>query len=74
MQSIFESLAPLSVSFVRASELVGVSRNTLKRIAKTGQLRTIRIGRRRVVPYDALKELVSAESATQLSPEQARRT
>lgn len=63
MQPLFESLAPLSVSLSRASELVGVSRNTLRRIAKRGQLRTVRIGRRRVVPMSALMKLIGEGAA-----------
>ena len=60
MSTLFETLAPLSVSFSRAAELTSMSKNTLRRMAKSGRLRTITLGRRRVVPYDALKELVSS--------------
>jgi excisionase family DNA binding protein len=53
----FENL-PLAVSFVRAAELTSVSRNTLRRFAKSGRLRTVRLGRRRVIPIDALRDLI----------------
>jgi len=51
---------PLSVSFVEAAKLLSVSPNTVRRHAKSGILRTVRLGRRRVVPYDALRELIRA--------------
>jgi excisionase family DNA binding protein len=60
MSPLFESLAPLAVNFTRASELTSMSKNSLRRMAKSGRLRTITLGRRRVVPYDALKELVAS--------------
>lgn len=49
---------PLAVSFARAAELTSVSRNTLRRFAKDGRLKTVLLGRRRVVPMDALRELI----------------
>jgi excisionase family DNA binding protein len=51
---------PLSVSFKEAAALLSVSPNTVRRHAKSGILRTVRLGRRRVVPYDALKDLIRA--------------
>lgn len=53
----FETL-PLAVGFVRASELTSLSRSTLRRFAKSGRLRTVLLGRRRVIPIDALRELI----------------
>jgi excisionase family DNA binding protein len=49
---------PLAVSFKEAAGLVSVSRNTLRRYAKSGRLRTVRLGRRRVIPFEALRELI----------------
>jgi excisionase family DNA binding protein len=51
---------PLSVSFAEAAKLLSVSPNTVRRHAKDGRLRTIRLGRRRVVPFDALRDLIRA--------------
>jgi excisionase family DNA binding protein len=48
----------LSVSFKEAAQVTSVSKTTLRRYAKDGRLRTVRLGRRRVIPYDALKELI----------------
>jgi excisionase family DNA binding protein len=44
--------------FKRAAQLTSLSPNTLKRLAHTGKLRTTRIGRRRIVPIEALRELI----------------
>ena len=52
---------PLSVSFAEAAKLLSVSPNTVRRHAKDGRLRTIRLGRRRVVPFDALRDLLRGE-------------
>jgi len=49
---------PLSVSFKEAAQITSVSKTTLRRFAKDGRLRTVRFGRRRVIPFDALKELI----------------
>jgi excisionase family DNA binding protein len=55
--SKFENLT-LSVNFARAAELTSVSRSTLRRFAKSGRLQTVLLGRRRVIPMDALRELI----------------
>jgi excisionase family DNA binding protein len=52
---------PLSVSFSEAAKLLSVSPNTVRRHAKDGRLRTIWLGRRRVVPFDALRDLLCGE-------------
>ena len=49
---------PLAVSFAKAAELTSVSKNSLRRFAKTGRLRTVRLGRRRIIPFAALNELL----------------
>jgi len=54
---------PLSVSFKEAAQVTSVSRTTLRRYAKDGRLRTVRLGRRRVIPYEALEELIRAGAA-----------
>jgi excisionase family DNA binding protein len=54
---------PLSVSFKEGAALTSVSPNTLRRYAKSGRLRTVRLGRRRVIPFDALKDLIQEGSA-----------
>jgi len=48
---------PLAVNFETASALTSIS-NSLRKMARTGQLKTTRVGRRRIVPLNALNELV----------------
>lgn len=55
---------PIAVSVSRAATLVGVSRATIRVYAKTGRLRVARLGRRVIVPINALEQLVR-ESTTQ---------
>ena len=38
--------------------MLGVSASTVRRFAKEGRLHTVQLGRRRVVPVEALKELI----------------
>jgi excisionase family DNA binding protein len=49
---------PLAVSFEKASQLTSISKNSLRRAAKNGALQTFRFGRRRIIPYDALRALI----------------
>jgi excisionase family DNA binding protein len=48
----------LSVSIKQAAALLAVSPNTVRRHIAAGKLASVRLGRRRVVPLDSLKELV----------------
>jgi excisionase family DNA binding protein len=49
---------PLAVSFARAAELTSLSKNSLRRYARSGRLKTTRIGRRRIIPLAGLNELI----------------
>jgi excisionase family DNA binding protein len=49
---------PIAVSFERASQLTSISKNSLRRAAKNGALRTVRFGRRRIIPFSALNDLL----------------
>jgi helix-turn-helix protein len=49
---------PLAVSFAKAAELTSVSKNSLRRYAKCGRLKTITLGRRRIIPFAALNDLL----------------
>ena len=55
---------PIAVSFTRASELTSISKNSLRRFAKSGKLRTALVGRRRVIPFSALYELLQNGSSS----------
>ena len=68
MQHSSESVSPIAVSFEGAAKLTSVSKNTLRRFAKTGKLRTSRVGRRVVIPVDGLKELVGFGAGEEKSP------
>jgi excisionase family DNA binding protein len=50
--------SPISVSLKEAAAMLGVSASTIRRFAKDERLRTVQLGRRRVVPVEALKELI----------------
>ena len=58
MSSRSSTQSPLAVSFARAAEITSLSKNTLRRFAKSGRLRTVRLGRRRLIPFEALNELI----------------
>ena len=47
-----------AISLKEAAASIGVSLNSIRRLAKGGRLSTTKIGRRRVVPLDALRDLV----------------
>jgi excisionase family DNA binding protein len=49
---------PIAVSVARAATMVGVSRSTIRAFAKSGQLRVARLGRRMVIPVNALEQLL----------------
>jgi excisionase family DNA binding protein len=49
---------PLSLSIKESGAVLGVSANTVRRLVAAGRLPSIRIGRRRLVPVEALKEMV----------------
>jgi excisionase family DNA binding protein len=58
LSHVFENAPPIAVDFKRAAQMTSVSRSTLRRFAKSGRLRTVLLGRRRVIPIDALKDLI----------------
>ncbi len=49
---------PLSVSTAVAAKAVGLSEGTIRNLYRADQLRIRRVGRRVLIPLDALKELV----------------
>ncbi|PYE51989.1 helix-turn-helix domain-containing protein [Deinococcus yavapaiensis] len=52
----------LSYSILEAAEVLGVSRNSAYRLVGTGALRAVRVGRRYLVPADALRAYLQAAS------------
>ncbi len=57
------SLKPLAVTVRQACEAIGVGRSALYELIKAGRVKTIKIGRRRLLIYASLEALVEAEAA-----------
>jgi excisionase family DNA binding protein len=55
---------PLTISVEDAARLLGISRGLAYESARRGELPTIRLGRRLLVPRQRLLELVSANVGT----------
>jgi excisionase family DNA binding protein len=55
------SAKPLAVTVKRACELIGVGNTTMYELIHDGRVKTIRIGRRRLVIYHSLEKVVSGE-------------
>ena len=51
--------SPVTYSVEDAARLLGISRNSAYQAAKTGELPTIRFGRRLLVPRIALEKLLA---------------
>ena len=54
-----EGARPLTVSVKTACKLVGVGKTTMWALIKSGRVRTVSIGRRRLVIYASLETLIS---------------
>jgi excisionase family DNA binding protein len=52
-------IEPLAVSVKKARALIDVGHTKLWELIKDGHLKTIRIGRKRLVIYESLKKLVT---------------
>ncbi len=52
----------LTMTVDEAGELLGVGRNTIYKAARNGQIPTIRIGKRDLVPVAAIKKLLNGET------------
>ncbi|HLI00657.1 MAG TPA: helix-turn-helix domain-containing protein [Acidimicrobiales bacterium] len=50
---------PLMVPIETAAEMLGLGRTTTFTLIKTGELPTITVGRRRLVPVDAVRKFVA---------------
>lgn len=46
-------------SMRQAAERIGVSYSTTKKMAATGEIRTVKIGRRRLVPESVLQQYIA---------------
>lgn len=53
-----DTIPPLAYSLDRAAALIDLSRRSLYRLIDSGELRTVKLGRRRLVPAHELERLV----------------
>ena len=60
---------PLTYDVVEAGRLLGLGRNASYEAAKTGQIPTIRIGRRLLVPKAALERMLNTGGGFTSAPE-----
>ncbi len=58
-----EQTKSLTVTVSEAAVALGISRSTAYECVRTGQLRAVRLGRRLVVPRDAITELLAGATA-----------
>ena len=56
-------IKPLTVSVAEACELIGVGRTTMWVLIRSGRLKTLSIGRRRLIVFESLQELVAGTRA-----------
>lgn len=56
-------VVPVLYNVDEAAEALRLSRVVLYELIRSGQLRTVKVGRRRLVPVEALSELVAALGA-----------
>lgn len=54
-----QQLGPLAVSVDEAARLLAVSRDLVYDLVATGELVSVRLGRRTVIPVIALQELIA---------------
>jgi excisionase family DNA binding protein len=57
--------APRLFSIVATADRLGVSRGTLFTLLNTGKLAYVRIGRRRLVPAEAIERFISLNSCAE---------
>jgi excisionase family DNA binding protein len=48
----------LAVTVSEAARMTSLSRGTIRAYARAGKIKTVKIGRRRIVPVSALRDLV----------------
>ena len=65
VQEVATNSRPLALGFGRGSEISGLSKNTLRRLSKAGRLKTVRVGRRRLILYGSLTEILQSGSTMQ---------
>lgn len=61
-QSVDGALTPLTVSVKRACEILDVGHTTMWSLIKVGRVKTMSLGRKRLVIYSSLEALVAASA------------
>jgi excisionase family DNA binding protein len=54
------SAKPISVTVKTAREITGLGNTMIYELIKRGELKTVSIGRRRLILFDSLEELIKA--------------
>lgn len=49
---------PVSVSIETAGDMIGISRRAVYGLLERGELRSLHVGRRRLIPVDSIEALV----------------
>ncbi len=58
---------PLSVSVEEAARLLGLGRSNLFKLIESGELRSVKVGSRRLVPRRALEEFLAGPDVSAAS-------
>jgi excisionase family DNA binding protein len=66
-------IEPLAVSVEEAAQLLGIGRSLAYEAARRGELRTVRLGRRLLVPVAAIEHLLTETEAVPWLPKAGRR-
>jgi excisionase family DNA binding protein len=66
-------MVALTVSFEEAEKATGVSRFTLRKFAKKGRLKVVRVGRRVVIPISELERMFAPGTVSTLNGDQPAR-
>lgn len=69
LHNLLASMQPIAVSPNEAARLIGIGRTTLYAALSSGALRSAKIGKRRLITIEAIKEWLGACEASSGTPE-----
>jgi excisionase family DNA binding protein len=58
-----DDIQPLTVTVEQAAKLLGIGRSTAYELVHTGDIPSLRLGRRIVIPVERLRHLLAAASS-----------
>lgn len=67
----FQVIEKLGYSIEEATQVMSVGRSTIYELFDRGQLESIKVGRRRIIPADAIRAYFDAERTRQQKPTDA---